>query len=123
MIEHAGTRFHFEKDGGKYLIVLDSPLVFTARGTRHVIEAGYRSNGMSVPRLLWSLISPQFHPRTLYASVVHDYAYEHFIMCRCESDRWYRDALIEDGYAKWKAWLVYFAVRLFGKSHWECSCN
>lgn len=118
--DDSNLKFHFERFGDEYVIVLDSQLVFCVGGKEHVIPVGFTSNGMSVPRCLWSLISPQFHPKTLAPSIIHDYLYEHYILCRREADRWYRDALIDNGYAEWKAWVVYFAITLFGKNHWCC---
>ena len=115
------TYFHFvQKDNGEYNIVLDSPLSFSVGDGIYTVKSGYSCNGMSVPRWLWSFISPQFHPVTIFPSVCHDYMYDNHIVCRKDADKWYRDALVENGYATWKSWLVYYAVRLFGGSHWEC---
>ena len=123
-IHDTHTLFHFEQlDNGDYIIIIDSPLTFSVNGTTYKITPGYASNGMSVPRWLWSFISPRFHPKTLFPSIVHDYLYGHYIMCRREADRWYREALVECGYAEWKSWLVYYAVRIFGTTHWKCDCQ
>ncbi len=123
-IDNIDTKFHFEcMDDGRYLIVLDTPLVFYAKGKMHTIEAGFASNGMSVPRCLWSIISPQYSPRTLFPSIVHDWMYGHYIMSRKEADKWYLHALIDNGYPVWKSHVVYDAVRLFGGSHWKCDCK
>lgn len=120
-IESTDVKFHFvDKDNGEYVIVLDTPLTFYANGTAYVIEKGYESNGMSVPRCLWSVISPQYSPRTLFPSIVHDWLYGHYVMPRDEADKWYREALLERGYPVWKTTLVYDAVRMFGRSHWKC---
>ena len=107
-------------DGKEYVIVLDTPLRFSAYGMDYVIDAGYASNGMSVPPCLWSFISPQYSPQTLFPSICHDWLYDHHVMAREEADAWYREALIENGYPSWKAWMVYRAVRRFGESHWVC---
>ena len=113
------VQFHFDMSKCGYVIVLDTPLAFTHGDCLYLIEQGYASNGMSVPKFLWSIISPQYNPQTLLPSIVHDWLYGHGVMTRIEADRWYRDALMESGYSHAKAQLVYDALRMFGKSHWK----
>ncbi len=119
-IHNKNVKFHFEvsEDNKEYVIVLDSPLLFCAYEICYIVEEGYRSNGMSVPQCLWSIISPQYSPITLFPSICHDWLYDNHLMTREEADQWYYDALIENGYPKWKAKLVYKAVRKYGESHW-----
>lgn len=83
-----------------------------------VIHKGYISDGASVPRFFWRLLSPKMNKCTLTPSIVHDYLYETKLCTRKEADEWYYNALIENGYPKWKAMLTYAGVRLFGGSHW-----
>ena len=113
------TLFHFEcsEDHG-YVIVLDSPITFSSYGYQYIIEKGYKSNGMSVPRMLWGIISPPYDPRTIIPSIIHDWMYDTHILSRKQSDAWYRDELIENEYPAWKAYAVYYAIRIFGSSHW-----
>ena len=120
LIANKDARFHFEmKNGdGEYVIVLDTPLLFYIGNSCYTIESGYRSNGMSVPRCLWSIISPQYSPITLFPSICHDWLYDNHVVSRIVADKWYQQALIENGYPEWKSELVYDAVRMFGKSHW-----
>ena len=118
LITHKDARFHFEMKNGEYVIVLDTPLPFYIGSTCYIIESGYRSNGMSVPRCLWSIISPQYSPITLFPSICHDWLYDNHVVPRAVADKWYQQALIENGYPEWKSKLVYDAVRIFGKSHW-----
>lgn len=121
LIANKDARFHFEmnSDDGEYVMVLDTPLLFSIGNSCCIIERGYRSNGMSVPRCLWSIISPQYSPVTLFPSICHDWLYDNPVVSRETADKWYHQALIENGYPKWKSKLVYDAVRIFGKSHWR----
>ena len=123
MIENKNISFHFEMKNGddECVIVLDTPLLFSIGNSCCIIESGYRSNGMSVPHCLWSIISPQFYPVTLFPSICHDWLYDNHVVSREIADKWYYHALIENGYPKWKSKLVYDAVRIFGKSHWSTS--
>lgn len=120
LIENKDVKFHFEKkdDATEYVIVLDSPLLFHIDDTAYIIEKGYRCDGMSVPRGLWSVISPQYSPVTLFPSICHDWLYDTHVVSRKKADDWYCIALVENGYPTWKARLVHNAVRMFGKNHW-----
>lgn len=104
--------------GNKLLALLeDLPLPLTG-GITVIVPKGYRSDGASVPRFLWRLLSPQIDPVTLAPSIGHDYLYEHRIGSREDADEWYREKLIENGYPKWKARITYYGLRWFGGSHW-----
>lgn len=111
--------WHFEtKEGGVSAIVLDTPIPFEFGGKQYVVPAGTLSDGMSVPRALWGILSPCYDPVTLAPSVVHDYLYAHSEICtREEADTWYRDELLKAGFPPWKAKIVFWGVRAFGKSH------
>ena len=108
----------FEADGQTVIETME-PIVFAdAAGQDWVIPVGFRSDGASVPRVLWRLLSPAIDPQTLWASLIHDYCYLYRITTRQMCDAAYRDQLIEDGYPAWKARLTYCGLRLFGGSHW-----
>lgn len=101
------------------VIVTDETLRFTIKGKWYTIPEGFASDGMSVPKFFYRVLSPAIDPVTLEPSVIHDYLYSHTEICtRQEADEWYRDHLIEDGFAEWKAYTVYYGLRLFGSSHW-----
>ena len=100
-------------------ICLDEPLAFELHGTAYTVPRGFRSDGMSVPRWLWGVISPQISAETLEPSIIHDYLYNAKICTREEADEWYYDALLENGYSPKKAKVVFRAVRIFGARHWR----
>lgn len=88
---------------------------------RFTAPVGFSSDGASVPRFLWRLLSPRIDPVTLAPSIAHDWLYTQAgrrDLTRVECDTWYRDALILRGYPRWKATLTYIGVRLFGTRHW-----
>ena len=82
------------------------------------IPKGYRSDGASVPRFFWRLLSPKIDMATLGPSIVHDWMYGRRWGSRADADAWYRDALIANKYPRWKARLTYTGLRWFGGSHW-----
>ena len=88
---------------------------------RFTVPVGFKSDGASVPRFLWRLLSPRIDPVTLAPSIAHDWLYTQAgrrDLTRKECDGWYRDALILRVYPRWKATLTYIGVRLFGGRHW-----
>lgn len=103
---------------GKVIRLLE-PLPFTHNGREYVVPEGYRSNGFSCPRLLWSLISPAIDNRTLRSACGHDWLYEYHVVSRREADQWFRDSLIEAGVPRIKAYAIYYAVRAFGGRHYR----
>lgn len=102
---------------GKSIITLEE-LHFTFQGEWYIVPAGYASDGASVPRLLWRLLSPCIDPVTLAPSICHDFLYEWGIGTRYEADEWYMDALYRAGYPAWKCILTFIGIRLFGGSHY-----
>ncbi|MGN0866197.1 MAG: DUF1353 domain-containing protein [Oligosphaeraceae bacterium] len=87
-------------------------------GVHTTIPAGFRSDGMSVPRIFWRWIGPPVDGRTLAASVAHDWLYTAKVVSRAEADAWYRRQLIAAGYPATKAWAAWAGIRLFGGGHW-----
>ena len=102
---------------GKCIETLE-PCHITCNGRSFVIPIGYRSDGASVPRFLWRLLSPCIDPLTLVPSIAHDYMYEWRIGTRYEADLWYAEVLCRGGYPQWKCLLTFIGLRLFGGKHY-----
>ena len=54
-----------------------------------------------------------------WASVVHDWNYCVQTLERGESDDLFREMLIESGYSRFRAWVYWKAVRLWGWRYWN----
>lgn len=101
------------------VLTLKEPWDFvTSKGEKYTIPVGYESEGMSIPRLFWRILSPRIDFRTAGPSIVHDFRYEFHIGTRAECDADYRDALIENGFPRIKAYAVWLGVRIGGGSHY-----
>ena len=101
------------------VLILKEPWSFkTGKGVQYVVPEGFISDGASVPRFFWRLLSPCIDPITLGPSIEHDWRYENHIGTRAECDADYKDRLIENGYPRWKAYLTLLGVRIGGKSHY-----
>lgn len=81
------------------------------------IPRGFITDFASVPRVLWWLFPPM--GRYGKAALVHDYLYYTKDVSRVEADRIFLHAMLMMGVARWKAHLMYIAVRLFGWTRWR----
>ncbi len=105
-----------------YWILTDDVRVSVDYGNKrytYFIPKGFETDFASVPRFLWWLVAPTDYP-LLRASLLHDYLYRTSKRHSREwADRVFVKLATEDGLPKWKAALVYLAVRVFGKKVWD----
>ena len=89
----------------------------------YTVPQGFLTDGASIPRFLWRLCGHPMATRRFPVAVIHDYLYsEPGGRSRAEVDELYHDGLVALGFPKWKANIEYWAIRLFGGSHWG-SCK
>ena len=103
------------------LFKLTKNITYCWRDKIVVVPKGFCSDGCSVPRFLWSSVSPNIDPRTLAAAILHDYLYRTDIdgWTRKEADEAFYDICRADGLSWYKAQKAYWGVRLFGASSWR----
>lgn len=85
------------------------------------VDRDFISDFASVPRLplLFTILGQYGHA----AAVIHDWLYFTKQLDRSSSDRVFLNALRSSGIARWRAWLLYGGVRLFGNSRWKANGN
>lgn len=106
-------------EGGITKIRLTKSIIFIGNdGRKYIIPEGYVSDGASVPRFFWRILSPCIDGRTLPASIIHDFEYKHKIGTRAGADKDYYARLVADGYPRVKAAATYIGVRAGGSKHW-----
>ena len=81
------------------------------------IPAGYITDFASVPRSLWNVLPPTGLHNT--AAILHDWLYDNRIGERKKADEIFYKVMIESGVNKIAAKVMYWGVRLGGKSWWE----
>lgn len=99
---------------GHTWILLSDFLYSAEDGSVITIPAGFVTDFASVPRLFWSIF-PQWHPKWGKAAILHDYLYETCLYSKEKADLLFLHDLKEAGLSKWKAYLMYWAVRFFGR--------
>jgi hypothetical protein len=103
------------------IIRLQADMVYSWNGKVVIVPAGFESDGASVPRFLWSSVSPQIDPRTLAAAIAHDYIYRNHPegWTREMADDMFYDICRSDGLSWWSSQKAYWGIRLFGGSAWR----
>jgi len=76
------------------------------------VPAGFISDGATVPRILWPLFPPV--GKYLKATLVHDYLLTQNPHDRKTADLAFRQCLHSLGIARWRANIMFYAVRGFG---------
>ncbi|PWG61755.1 DUF1353 domain-containing protein [Spiribacter halobius] len=87
------------------------PIRVYALGTRHVVPAGFVTDGASIPRALWPIVG---HPMGRYwpAAVVHDHLVRQPATPRSEADAVFRVLLRRLGVAWWRRAVLYAGVQI-----------
>lgn len=95
----------------EYFILVED-FSFTWEGVVITIPSGFKFDGATIPRYFWKIIGHPFTPRFIEASLVHDYLCKNK-MNRRKADRKFRELLRANGVARWRAYLMYGAVRTY----------
>lgn len=90
------------------------------RGEVYEVPAGFETDGASIPDVLTLVCGSKHRKPRCFAAYVHDFLYSGGDpeVDRAEADDLYRDLQIGLGIARWKAYLEWGVLRLFGWTHW-----
>lgn len=96
---------------------------FTVNGKIEKVKKGFVYDGASVPRIVWTFMPPDGLHRE--GALIHDWCYVHhgvlknITITKEDSDKLFYEYMIEDGVGKYRAWIAYKAVSLFGHDAWN----
>lgn len=90
------------------------------------VPKGFKYDGASIPRVLWSLVGMRPDGLNRAAALVHDWCYvnggivttdtcDDLTLTKKDADRLFRDLLIKANAKKLRTKLAYIAVRWFGR--------
>lgn len=93
------------------------------------VPKGTRTDGASIPRVLWPVLGAPWSVRYALAAVVHDYIYQvqgnvtdgatyGVTMTRRQADYLFRHLLLDAGLGRVRAWVMWLGVRLGGWVGW-----
>lgn len=83
------------------------------------ILPGFRSDGASIPRVLWPYVGPRLAARTFPAALAHDALYASHLVTRATADRVFWRLLRIMGVGPVKAGAYWLAVRIGGWLAWR----
>ena len=111
-LEPNGKKWRLEEDFEYYTDLLGERRTFT-------VPAGFETDFASIPKFLIGLPIFKWRDKFNKAAVIHDHLYHTGEVDRKTADRIFLEALLVLGIPRWKAYLFYGAVRLFGWTHWK----
>ena len=95
---------------------LKSSLSFENEKYKVTIKSGLMTDGASIPKIFWSIIGCPLNGKYVGSALIHDGLYASHILSKEESDLLFLDMMKDNGVAKWRRKLMYYAVKYFGKS-------
>jgi hypothetical protein len=106
------TKLQAEKQNGGWRLITSLRYVSALTPGWIVVPPGFETDFASVPRLpLAYLVAGN----TAHApAVVHDYLYRMSTVSRQLADAIFYEAMVVDGVSRWRAYLMWAAVRAFG---------
>lgn len=81
------------------------------------VSANFITDFASIPWVFWTFLP--YWGKYGKAAVIHDYLYQNHSRTRKDADSIFHEAMLVSGTMKWKATILYWAVRLFGWSAWR----
>lgn len=104
---------------GKRYARLIEPFVYENEKFSILIRDGYIYDGGTIPKFAWSIIGSPFVGGYRRATLVHDILYDTKALPKSEADNLFFDIMLEDNVKKWRAYVMYCAVRFFGGRDWK----
>ena len=77
-----------------------------------IVDKGFKTDLASTPKILWPILPP--HGRYTNAAVVHDFMLSHPKYTKFEADLAFYELLRRYDVGRFKAWIMFKAVRIFG---------
>jgi hypothetical protein len=105
----------FIESGDKAILIKELNYT-TEQEISYVVPVGFETDFATVPQLFQSIV-PKIGTYTK-ATILHDYWYKAAINTRAWADSEFLKACLMLGTPRWKAYLMYVAVRIFGKGNY-----
>jgi len=109
--------------GGRGASLIYPYTVMYASNQAMTLPARFTSDFASVPQIFWAIIPPQ--GEYTYAAMLHDYFYRYHKtpeganITRWRADKIFLTSMRYYGVSKWKSLVMYWAMRLGGRSSWK----
>lgn len=92
---------------------------FTINKEHFYIPANFETDLASIPKIAWPIMAPA-HSSLIRPAIVHDWFYRKTCdFTRFETDLIFYHMLRNEGVSKFRASIMYYAVRLFGANYYN----
>jgi len=109
-LESDGKKWKLERPFTYYTLLFGEPYYIT-------IPEGFETDFASIPKIFMPFL--KWKDKFNKASVVHDWLYHTKLFDRKTADKIFLEAMEVLGIPKWKRYLFYWMVRLFGWWRWR----
>jgi hypothetical protein len=99
---------------GRYFIITSPLLYRSINGDIYEVPRQFKTDGASIPRLLWTCIGDPFGKHYRRPAALHDYLYSIPSFNRALADALFYESMRVEGLRIHKAAAMWAAVRLFG---------
>ena len=93
------------------------PLIYEG-SLKFIVPVGFIFDGASVPKFLTNIL-PRSGARYDRAACLHDWLYASHLADRKTADDLFLEAMRSDGVNKFKSWIMYRTVRVFGRKAYQ----
>jgi hypothetical protein len=94
-------------------------LYFYVNDKKLFVPAGFKTDLASIPRIFWSIVAP-YNAHLIAPAIIHDWLYSQKTeFNRKEADIIFYTLLIKNGMSRFLSSIMYYCVRIFGKSHFK----
>jgi hypothetical protein len=100
------------EDGGRFMRMLETFRYTDPNGRQWEAAAGYKTDGATIPRTLWSSVGSPFTGGYRCAAIVHDFALQNPAVLRIDADNMFYFACLAGGCTPLESKLLYAGVRL-----------
>jgi len=104
-----GKKWRLEEEFSYYTDMFGERKVFK-------VPVGFETDFASIPKIFIPFL--EWRDKFNKAAVVHDWLYHTKELPRKDADKVFLEAMLVLGIPKWKAYLFYLVVRLFGWLRW-----
>lgn len=94
---------------------LHEDFILEWKQNRYFLREGFKTDGASIPRILWPIVGHPFQPRLLAGAILHDALCQSNLIPRIDSDRLLRQLAKAYGVQSTKVYIIYIGVKVGGK--------
>lgn len=94
-------------------------IVFKINHEDFIIPANFETDLASIPKIAWPILAPS-HSSLIRPAIIHDWLYRKTCdFTRFQTDLIFYHMLVNDGVSKFKASIMFYAVRWFGWNYYN----